>query len=126
MGTSSVKVTIANPHAPERRSTIELLVDTGALFSFLPRLFLTDLGILPARREDFTTISGAIIQRNIGHALYVLDGKEAITPVVFAESDDLPVLGALTLEALGFLVDPATRTLVPRRTFPAASVFSPR
>lgn len=120
MGTSSVKVTIANTHTPTQRSTIELLVDTRSLFSFLPELPLQDLGILPTRREDFTTISGAIIHRNMGHALFVLDGKEAITPVVFAEGKDIPVLGALTLEALGFLVDPIGRTLVRRQTFPAA------
>lgn len=120
-----MKVTIANPHAAQQRSTVELLVDTGSLFSFLPEPSLQDLGILPTRREDFTTISGAIIQRKMGHALFVLDGKEAITPVVFGEGKDTLVLGALTLEALGFLVDPVTRTLIPRRTFPAACVFLP-
>jgi predicted aspartyl protease len=39
--------------------------------------------------------------------------RRAIVPIVFGESEDMPVLGATTLESLGYQVDPVSKRLKP-------------
>lgn len=38
-------------------------------------------------------------------------GKRRVVPALFGERGDVPVLGATTLEALGYQVDPVTKKL---------------
>ncbi|MGH7410609.1 MAG: aspartyl protease family protein [Candidatus Methylomirabilis sp.] len=116
MGVFSIKVTVANPQDPARQQLVELLVDTGATLSIVPAVILRDLGISPRRiGKEFETISGAIISRDIGQALFQIDQEAEMTPVVVGEAADAPVLGAVTLEALGFGVDPLRKRLIPQR-----------
>jgi len=39
--------------------------------------------------------------------------KRRVVPVIFGEPGDTPVLGATSLESLGYQVDPVTRKLKP-------------
>ena len=116
MGVFSIKAIVANPQEPARQQQVELLVDTGATLSIVPAAVLLDLGIHRRRlAKAFETISGEVIYRDIGNVLFQIDQETEITPVVFGEATDAPVLGALTLEALGFGVDPLGKRLIPQR-----------
>lgn len=42
-------------------------------------------------------------------ALAEYDGKRRVVPVIFGEKEDMPVLGATSLEALGYQVDQVTK-----------------
>ena len=53
------------------------------------------------------------MQREVGNALYELRGIRSAAPVVFGRRTDAAVLGALTLEALGFDLDPLRRAVGP-------------
>ncbi len=111
-----VAVTIAHPTEPGNSARLDLLVDTGATISFVPTEVLADLGIVPRGPErEFETASGAVIRRRLGVASLVVDGHETITPVVFGESGDAAILGAVALESLGLIVDHIARRLIPRR-----------
>ncbi len=44
-----------------------------------------------------------------------IDGREALTEVVFAEEDTEPLLGMITLEEMALGIDPIRQVLVPVR-----------
>ena len=113
MGFTYVKTEIANIYEPSKREEVNLLADTGAMFSIVPRRILEQCGIMPEGREKFTLANGEIIEREVGHALFTIEQKRRISPVIFGEPEDASVLGAVTLEILGYEVDPVTKKLKP-------------
>jgi len=113
MGFVRVKAVIANPAAPERREELELLADTGALYSIVPAEVLERIGVRPHGTRAFRLADGARMEREIGGASFHWDGYEGLSPVIFGEADDEPVLGVVTLEALGLEVDPVGERLRP-------------
>jgi predicted aspartyl protease len=92
---------------------ISLLVDTGAIFSSVPRPVLEKLGVRPIERRRLRVYGGAMVERDIGGLIFEYRGKRAVAPVIFGETKDTPVLGATALEALGYQVDSATKKLKP-------------
>jgi clan AA aspartic protease len=115
MGLFQVNVKLANPTAPENVREISLLVDTGATLSWIPREILQNLKVKPTSRLEFQLADGRVLERDVGAALFTIDGRILVIPVAFAEAGEEPVLGATALEALGFSVDPVEQKLIPRR-----------
>ena len=64
---------------------------------------------------EFTLADGAKITRNIGDAFFEYQSKGGAAPVIFGEGKDEPLLGAITLEALGLVLNPFNRELKPMR-----------
>ncbi|MBI3319427.1 MAG: hypothetical protein HYZ89_02415 [Candidatus Omnitrophica bacterium] len=60
---------------------------------------------------------GKVIRRKLGWASVSVRGKTAPTPVLFGDKGSEVLLGAVTLEELGFSVDPIHRTLVPATAY---------
>jgi len=108
MGFTYVKVRVVNPVNPTRSEDVELLVDSSAIFTFLK-----SLGLKPVDRERLRVYGGAVVERDIGWALIEYGGKRRVVPVIFGEKDDASILGATSLESLGFQVDPVTKKLKP-------------
>jgi len=104
---------VANPAEPAKRESVEFLVDSGAIYSFVPRPTLQRLGITPHSRQRFRMADGSAIEREKGDAFFFFKGRQGAAPVIFAEVGDAPLLGAVTLEALGFALDFVHRDLVP-------------
>jgi len=71
------------------------------------------LGIRPRRTKSFILADGSEIKRSLGEALFRLNGEEAASPVIFGEKGDSVLLGTVSLEALGFMLDPLKRELRP-------------
>src|SRR5260370_9182814 len=115
MGMFEVQVKLANPGEPSRSSEVSLLVDTGATLSWVPRELLQRLGVRTTTSLEFQFADGRITLRDVGAALFTLDGKTLAIPCAFAEPGEESVLGATALEALGFVVDPVEKKLIPRR-----------
>jgi clan AA aspartic protease len=113
MGITFLKMDIANPMRPRRMQEVEFLIDTGAIYSVVPERILRSLGIKPDRTEEFTLADGSHTKRRIGGAIFELDGRRAPSPVIFGEKGDATLLGAVTLESLGLMVDPLKRELRP-------------
>jgi clan AA aspartic protease len=114
MGQFSVRATIAHPTDPGRQAEVELLVDTGATLSWVPREIVERLGSPRLRRRSFLVADGRTVERETAGVIVRLNGTEANVTVVVAESGDGLLLGATTLETLGFAVDPIRRQLVPQ------------
>ena len=106
-------VRIANPTRPRRFVRVKFLVDSGAVYSVVPRRTLEKLGVKPHSRRTFILADGSEVTRRIGDAVFRLDGRQGASPVIFGEEGDNALLGAVTLEALGVLLDPLKRELRP-------------
>jgi len=113
MGLTYVQVSVANPKDPRRRVRRRFLVDSGAVYTIVPRDLLASLGIEPVRKRTFTLANGEAIERDVGNALFFFEAEEAASPVIFGEPGDSLVLGTVTLESLGYILDPFRRELRP-------------
>lgn len=95
------------------RALPDMVIDTGSEYTWIPRHILEELGITPQRQQGFVVADGRRIDRDIGYALVRAAGSEAPDLVVFAESGDMSLLGAHSLEGLNLKIDPVRKELVP-------------
>ena len=103
-----------------RRELIDVMVDTGSEYNWIPTDVLIDLGVLPVRIDRFETADGRILEREVGFALLYAGGRSAPSVVVFAREGDMVLLGAHGLEGLNLRVDLARKELIPAGPLPAA------
>jgi predicted aspartyl protease len=113
MGLTTLEIEIANPAKPGKGESIELLVDSGAIYSVIPVTTLWRLGIRSDGREEFVLADGSRITRRKGIAKFRYRERFGGGDVIFGEPGDSTLLGALTLEALGLTLDPIRRELKP-------------
>lgn len=113
MGLTHVDTIIANPRNPKRTKKLSLLVDSGAVYSVVPKTVLDKLGVKPHSTKTFTLADGSEIKRRVGDLLFKLNGYQGASPVIFGEKGDSSLLGTISLEAVGLLLDPIRRELRP-------------
>ena len=80
---------------------IRFLVDTVAVYTVLPEKVWRALKLTPTR--------------GVSECRFTVEGHSATSPVVLDGTDDAPLLGAVTLQTLGLMVNPLTRELLPMR-----------
>ena len=112
MGLVFLDIDIANPAHAETFQTEHFLIDSGAIYSVVQRPVLEALGIQPHSRRTFTLANGARIERDMGDALFRYKAHRGAAPVIFGEPGDSNLLGVVTLEALGYVLDPLKRELL--------------
>jgi len=117
MGTFRESIQLASPKRPRRTVPLEAIVDTGATYSWVPEELLKRLDIKPLEVRPLKIASGKVIKRKLGWALVTVREKTVPTPVLFGDKGSEVLLGAITLEELGFSVDPVHRTLVPATAY---------
>lgn len=106
MSLFKVNLVAINPADRKKRTPpIEVLVDTGAELSWLPGELLEKAGIKRLRKRVFLTATKQTIERDIGYAVLQSEGFETIDEVVFAEKNDMQLLGVRTIEGFGVSVD---------------------
>jgi predicted aspartyl protease len=115
MGLTYVDLLLYNPRRDEAGRRQSFLVDSGAVYSVVPETILVDLGCAATRTERFTLANGEIVERGVGEVGFRLNDRAATSPVVFGDAADVFLLGAVTLETLGFVLDPFRRELRPLR-----------
>lgn len=81
----------------------------------LPEEFWRSLRLKPERQVEFTLADGTAIERNVSECRIEIRGEAATLPVMLGESDDSALLGAVTLETLGLMLNPLTRAIPPMR-----------
>ena len=112
MGIFSITIQIANLNG-EHYEDVEVMVDTGAVTTAIPRSILEGLGIRPTKRETFEYAGGEQVQLDMAEARAVVEGRETGTWVIFGEEGASPLLGAYTLEGVFLAVDPYNQRLIP-------------
>lgn len=104
---------VANPAKPSRTVQLSFLVDSGAVYSVVPASILRKLGVKPHSRRTFTLADGSQSTRRIGDVVIRFNGHQGASPVIFGQKGDSTLLGSVSLEALGFILDPMKRELRP-------------
>ena len=103
--------------APGRRPVrrVRFLVDSGAVYSVLRHDDWRALRLKQERELEFVLADGTALKRGVSECVFELEGRRATSPVVLGETEDEALLGAVTLETLGLMLNPLSRTLQPMR-----------
>jgi len=95
---------------------VKLLVDSGATYTVLRRDVWERLGLTPLGEVELVLTDGTVIRRKVSEVLIELKGYgERHTPVILGESEDENLLGVVTLEIFGLVLDPLKREIRPAR-----------
>jgi predicted aspartyl protease len=113
MGVTYVDATVRGPNGA--LALVRFLVDSGATYSLLPSDVWASLGLTPNRTVDTILADGSVVARGVSECEFILSEGRAHSPVFLGEPGDAALLGAVTLETLGLVLNPFTRTLHPMR-----------
>ena len=111
MGLTHVDANVTGPTGISRQ--LKLMVDSGAAYSLIPTKVWKAIKLKPKKTASFTLADGTTIERKVSECHIALAGEEGHTPVILGEPGDEPLLGVITLENLGLVLDPFKRTLQP-------------
>ena len=125
MGRILTRVTIGGFVEPEREIHCDALVDTGAYSLTLPAAWKSRLGPLPVSREvEAVTADRRVLNAEIAGPVTIrIEGFKTVTGEVLflpTESEDAsfePLIGYITLEQAGIVVDMVGHRLVPAPHF---------
>jgi clan AA aspartic protease len=108
-----VRGTVANPSDHSLRAELEFIVDTGAIYTVIPKSVAERLRLKETGRRKFKIANGDVVEYPVSEAYIIING-EGVTSVVAIADEKTPVLlGVTTLELLGLKVDPVTGKLTP-------------
>jgi predicted aspartyl protease len=99
----------------QRARRVRFLVDSGAVYSVLREEDWRALGLKPERELEFVLADGTTLTRGVSECVFEIQGQRATSPVVLGETEDEALLGAVTFETLGLMLNPLSRTLQPMR-----------
>lgn len=117
MGLFEVQVEVYSVHDPGNARTLAFIADTGATLSVIPGEVAAELGVDPEEKRIFQLANGTHVARDIGQVGFQYEGRRTLNSVVIGERGDVPLLGAVTLETLGYEVDPVHKTLRPTQQY---------
>ena len=106
MGLTDVRAIVSNPADRSRARELKFLVDSGAIYSVVPRDILSEIGIVPIEVESFSLADLTQVEREVGEAAFTFRDRTRTSPVMFGEEGDAILLGVMTLESLGLMLDP--------------------
>jgi clan AA aspartic protease len=108
-----VEARLVNPINGAELKTLAL-VDTGATYSVVPWSIYEKLNLMIVGKKIVET---AKEPEELEESLLVIEikGKKTVTPALISKELKDALVGALTLEALGLAVDPATGELKESR-----------
>jgi clan AA aspartic protease len=101
--------------ARKKRAAVKFLVDSGASYTLLPNKVWQEIGLKPKRKRAFTLADGTTVERSMSECHIAVAGEDGTTPVILGEPGDEALLGSITLEELGLMLNPFKRTLQPMR-----------
>ena len=122
MGAFSVEVRVTKPGRRPRWKTFRrVLVDTGSEMTWLPESDLRAAGVEVFKRDQlFVMANGQYVTRNVGAAVIECGEFKTVDEVVLAQSGDLSLLGARTLEGFNAVVDARKPKLIAAGPMPSA------
>lgn len=113
MGVTYVYGTVRG--AGKSNERLKFLVDSGTQYTLLPEVTWKKLRLKPKRQATFTLADGTQVEWDISEGQLTLDHGDGHTPVILGQPGDKPLLGVVTLEELGLMLNPFNRTLQPMR-----------
>lgn len=113
MGITYIEGVVTGPSG--KQATVRFLVDTGATYTLLAAEESRLIELTPKRSLTFTLADGTMIERKVTECHIALPQGEGHTPIIIGDPGDEPLLGVVTLEILGLVLNPFNRTLQPMR-----------
>ncbi|MHB8523840.1 MAG: aspartyl protease family protein [Limisphaerales bacterium] len=113
MGMTHIEGTVTGPSG--EHATVEFLVDSGATYTLLPQKVWQKLGLTPRRSVRCRLADGSVVERDVSECHIRIPQGDGHTPVMLGHQDDEALLGVITLEELGLILNPFTRKLQPMR-----------
>jgi len=113
MGTIYIDGTVTGPTG--KKVTAHFLVDSGTTYTLLPKPEWEQIELQAKRTVAFALADGTEIERRVSEGHIALPQGEAHTPIILGEPGDQPLLGVITLEIIGLVLNPFTRELQPMR-----------
>jgi clan AA aspartic protease len=115
VGLTRVELVVTPVGRPRPARSVDFLVDSGAVFSVLPTAVWSALRLRAKDRMAFSLADGTSIERRLSEARFVYRGRDRVSPVILGEDKDEALLGAVTLETLGLVLNPLSREVQPMR-----------
>jgi len=113
MGVTYIEGLLTGPTG--KQAPVRFLVDSGATYTLVPAGESRLLELQPKRTVAFSLADGTTIERRVSECHLSLPQGEGHTPVIVGEPGDEALLGVITLEELGLVLNPFTRELQPMR-----------
>jgi clan AA aspartic protease len=113
MGIVFVEGTVTGPTG--KQATLKFLVDSGATYTLLPSRVWRAIDLKPIDSVKYVLADGTEVERRVSECHIALPQGERHTPVMLGEKGDEALLGTVTLEILGLILNPYTRKLQPMR-----------
>jgi clan AA aspartic protease len=91
---------------------VRFLIDSGAYYTVLKKEIWEKLGLKEISRVSLILADGTTIERGVSEAIIELPPYgERHSPVILGESEDENLLGVVTLEIFGLVLDPLKREI---------------
>jgi predicted aspartyl protease len=113
MGSIFVDGVVTGPAG--KQANVRFLVDSSVTYTLLPDEVWRDIELRPKRQMDFVLADGTTITRPVSEAHIALAQGDGTSPVILGESGDEALLGMVTLEVMGLVLNPFKRALQPMR-----------
>ena len=115
MGMFKKKVKVFNPIDSTKNFEEEFWVDTGALYSFIPKNLLDKIDFEPEGTKNVLFANGTIDRKLFGSCKFEIEGfPDRITcPVIAGSEGSLLLLGATAMENFSVEADPINKELKP-------------
>ena len=104
---------VANPSDHSFRVELEFIVDTGAIYTVIPKSVAERLRLKETGRRKFKIANGDVVEYPVSEAYIIINGEGVTSVVAIADEKTLLLLGVTTLELLGLKVNPVTGKLTP-------------
>ena len=121
MGLTHVSVKLARVGSTDTYNA-DFLVDRGSMDSMAPASELRKIGIEPVGKRLYEFANGEIQEYEHGLAQVSFMNETTWTDIIFGPENSQPILGVITLEIAGFIVDPKNEKLRRRRVRPLKRV----
>ena len=118
MGYVHAQVTLSNPREPGLRPlAVEALVDTGAMTLCIPEQLAVQLGLSEVDKREVTTADGrTMVVPYVGPVRVGFNGRTCFTGALVL--GDAVLLGAVPMEDMDLVVNPARCTVEPNPSSP--------
>ena len=94
MGRVELTIAVGDPQG-NRFEELDVIVDTGATFTKVPRELLERLEVPVERSVRAELADGRAVLVDVGLTIIRLEGQEFPTPVIFGEAGERPLLGVI-------------------------------
>jgi len=113
MGLIHIQGTVTGPKG--KHAKVKFLVESGATYTLLPEKVWHAIGLKPIDSMKCVLADGTEVERGVSECEITLPQGRRHTPVMLGEKNDEALLGVVTLEILGLVLNPFNRTLQPMR-----------